>query len=86
MNMNISLSQLDPRFIDQVKTIQKQTNQDINQIIQTAIDIYYQQITTQETDPLAALKQSEFIGCGESDPDLSSTYKSQLKTLFQESL
>jgi shikimate kinase len=86
MNMNISLSQLDQRFIDQIQTIQKQTNQDINQILQTAIDLYYQQITTQENDPLAALKQSKFIGCGESDTDLSSTYKSKLKTILKESL
>jgi predicted RNase H-like HicB family nuclease len=35
-----------------------------------------------ENYPLALLKQSNFIGCGESDRDLSSTYKTQLKTIF----
>ena len=83
MNINTSLDQI---FLDKINTIQTQTNQDIKQIIQTAIDLYYQQIQQQENDPLAILKQSDFIGCGESDPDLSSTYKAKLKTILKDSL
>ena len=79
MNINTSLDQI---FLDKINTIQTQTNQDIKQIIQTAIDLYYQQIQQQENDPLAILKQSDFIGCGESDRHLSSTYKAKLKTIL----
>ena len=83
MNINTSLDQ---SFVDQIDTIQQQTNQDIKQILQTAIDLYYRKIQNQENDPLVLLKQSKFIGCGESDPDLSSTYKTKLKTILDESL
>jgi Na+-translocating ferredoxin:NAD+ oxidoreductase RNF subunit RnfB len=80
MNINTSLDQI---FIDKINTIQAQTHQDIKQILQTAIDLYYQQIQQQENDPLAILKQSDFIGCGECGPDLSSTYKAKLKTTLK---
>jgi hypothetical protein len=46
----------------------------------------YQKIQQPENDPLALLKKSDFIACGESDPDLSSTYKTQLKTILEEFL
>ena len=80
MNMNTALDQA---ILDKINTIQEQTNQDTKQVIQTAIDLYYQQIQHQENDPLAVLKQSDFIGCGESDPDLSSTYKTKLKKILE---
>jgi hypothetical protein len=83
MNLDTSLDQI---VLDKINIIQQQTNQDIKQILQTAINLYYQKIQQPENDPLALLKQSEFIGCGESDPDLSSTYKTQLKTILEESL
>jgi hypothetical protein len=83
MNVDISLDQI---IIDEINIIQQQTNQDIKQIIQTAIDLYYQKIQQPENHPLALLKKSDFIACGESDPDLSSTYKTQLKTILEESL
>lgn len=83
MNIDTSLDQI---VVDKIHIIQQQTNQDIKQIIQTAIDLYYQKIQQPKNDPLALLKQSDFIGCGESDPDLSSTYKTQLKTILEESL
>jgi hypothetical protein len=81
MNINTSLDQ---SVLDKIDTIQQQTDQDIKQIIQTAIELYYQQIQQPENDPLATLKQSNFIGCGESDPDLSSTYKTKLKTILED--
>lgn len=83
MNINTSLDQ---SILEQIETIKKETHQDIKQIIQTAIELYYQQIQKPENDPLAILKQSKFIGCGESVADLSSTYKTQLKTILDDSL
>ncbi|MBO1050381.1 MAG: CopG family transcriptional regulator [Dolichospermum sp. DEX182a] len=79
MNINTSLDQI---ILDENNIIQQQTNQDIKQIIQTAIGLDYQKIQQPENDPLALFKQSDFIACGKSDPDLSSTYKTQLKTIF----
>jgi hypothetical protein len=37
MNINTSLDQI---ILDKINMIQQQTNQDIKQIIQTAIDLY----------------------------------------------
>jgi hypothetical protein len=80
MNIDTSLDQI---VVDKINIIQQQTNQDIKQIIQTAIDLYYQKIQQPENDPLALLKQSDFIACGESNFDFSSTYKTQLKTILE---
>ncbi len=83
MNIDTSLDQI---VVDKINIIQQQTNQDIKQIIQTAIDLYDQKIQQPENYPLALLKQSDFIACGKSDHDLSSTYKTQLKTILEKSL
>ncbi len=86
MNINNSLEQLDPKFVEKIQSIQAKTQQDIKEILETAIDIYYEQIKQVKNDPLAVLKQSKFIGCGESTPDLSSTYKTEFKTILEDSL
>jgi hypothetical protein len=86
MNINNSLERLDPIFMEKIHSIQEKTQQDIKEILETAIDLYYEQIKQVKNDPLAVLKQSKFIGCGESNPDLSSTYKTEFKTILEDSL
>ncbi|MFM7365316.1 MAG: hypothetical protein ACKO11_12655 [Cuspidothrix sp.] len=53
MNINTSV---DPIILDKINIIQQKTNQDIKQIIQTAIELYYQKIEQPENDPLDLLK------------------------------
>ncbi|KKD39291.1 hypothetical protein [Limnoraphis robusta] len=50
--------------------IQQQTEQDVLEVIQSSIEIHYQQLQ-QQADPLAKLKQSPFVGCFQAEPDLA---------------
>ncbi|MFM5886719.1 MAG: hypothetical protein ACKOQS_00265 [Dolichospermum sp.] len=49
MNIDTSLDQI---ILDKINIIQQQTNQDIKQIIQTAIDLYYQKIKQPEMNKI----------------------------------
>ena len=80
--------QLDEERANKLAQIQQQTQQDaaelIDRMVSEAIDQYYQQIQPAETDPLARLKQSKFIGCFQGSPDLSANSKAYFHDIMQE--
>jgi hypothetical protein len=72
-------TELDSDRTKKLTFIQQQTHQDTKEIIEAAIDIYYQNLQPSAYD---ILMQNGFIGCGSGDPDLSTNYK----TLLQQDL
>lgn len=58
--------------------IQEQTNQDISEILNQAIDLYYQRLKPAEQSPLDIFQELGLVGCIDAEPDLSSNYKSVL--------
>ena len=64
--------------------IQQQTQQDVNELIKTAIDDYYQKLQHPPKTPLEALTQSCFVGCGSAEPDFSVNYKTVLQKELQQ--
>ena len=80
--------QLDEDRANKLAHIQQQTQQDaaelLDRMVSEAIDQYYQQIQPPETDPLAKLKQSKFIGCFQGSPDLSINSKAYFHDIMQE--
>ena len=62
--------QLDEEMARKLAYIQQQTEQDVLEVIQSSIEIHYQQLQ-QQADPLAKLKQSPFVGCFQAEPDLA---------------
>ena len=68
--------------------IQQQTNQDpatlLNRTLTQAIDTYYQQIQASQSDALAQLRQSKFIGCFSGDPDLASKSEERFQSIMNE--
>lgn len=64
--------------------LQQMTKQDLVEILQEAIDLYYQQFQTRSKTPLEILQDNGFIGCIQAESDLSANYKSIVQKLVQE--
>jgi hypothetical protein len=75
--------ELDSSSASKLAYIQQQTQQDVDELIQTAIDCYYQKLQHPPKTPLEALTQSGFIGCGSADSNLSVNYKTFLQEELQ---
>jgi predicted metal-dependent hydrolase len=84
-NQKITMSQINTQ-IDSATTnkiiyIQQQTNQTLSEILQNAIDTYYQKLKhEQRKRPFEILEESGFIGCCSVESDLSTNYKQVLAT------
>jgi hypothetical protein len=76
-------TQLDEDHANKLAYIQHQTQQELAEILRKAIDLYYQKLRVQGSDPLAKLKQSRFIGRFKADPNLATDSKSILKEIIQ---
>lgn len=76
-------TQLDDDQTSKLTYIQQQTNLELAEIVKQAIELYYQKLQAQPTDPLARLKQSRFIGSFNADPGLATDSQSTLKNLMQ---
>ncbi len=69
-------TQLNEEIANKLAYIQQQTAQEINEILSSAIDRYYQQIKQTKKTSLELLQESGLIGCISAEPDLSTNYKS----------
>jgi hypothetical protein len=72
--MNIA-TELDSNHAAKLTYIQTQTQQNVDEILQRAIDLYYQQVQPMQKSPLEVLQEAGLVGCIEGSPDLSATYK-----------
>lgn len=77
-------TQLDEEHLNKLVFIRQQTNQDVAQVIQQAIDLYYQQLQASGGDPLAKFKRSKFIASFSGSPDLSTRSKDIFHSIMDE--
>lgn len=63
--------------------IQQQTQQDVSEVMQAAIDLYYEQLHPTSQTPFQAMQESGFVGCIQAEPDLSTSYKTLLRSVIQ---
>jgi predicted metal-dependent hydrolase len=74
-------AQIDLETTDKLTYIQQQTNQALSDILQAAIDDYYQKLKQKrKKTPFELLEESGFIGCCSVESDLSVNYKEVLAT------
>ncbi|MBT3215177.1 MAG: CopG family transcriptional regulator [Deltaproteobacteria bacterium] len=76
-NMRLN-ARLDAIHEAQLIKIQEQTHASVSEIVRRALEDYYQTVCAHSVSAKDALYVSGFVGCAVSDPDLSTTYKSQL--------
>lgn len=71
-------TQLDDNHAEKLTYIQQHTNQALSEILNQAIDLYYEQLNPTTTSPLEVLQEDGLVGCFEGDPDLSKNYKAKV--------
>jgi hypothetical protein len=82
MQINI---ELDDEYESKLMQVQQRTEQkEIKAVIEAAIDAYYHQLEAPRKTALEIFTESGFIGCLQADADLSSNYKSVVRSAIQE--
>ncbi len=63
-------TQLDPKYTEKIASIQRQTQQDLSEIIGQAIDLYYQTLETSTPTALELFQSAGLVGCIDTDPSV----------------
>ena len=71
-------TELNEETAEKLSYIQTATQEEINQILDKAIDGYYQQIKSRKKTSLELLEESGLIGCFSAESNLSTNYKQVL--------
>lgn len=77
-------TQLNEATADKLAHLQQMTNQDLQELLQQAIDVYYHQFQSQSKTPMGILQDNGFIGCIQAESDLSVNYKLIVQNWVQE--
>jgi hypothetical protein len=77
-------TQLNKSTAAKLAHLQQMTNQNLEEILQQAIEVYYQQFQTQSKTPMEILQDNGFVGCIQAESDLSANYKPLVQRLVQE--
>ncbi len=81
MQINIELNQ---EYESKLVYVQHKTDQqDIKAVIEAAIDAYYSQLEAPRKTALEIFSESGFIGCIQADENLSTNYKSIVRSAIQ---
>jgi hypothetical protein len=82
MQINIELNQ---EYESKLVYVQQKTDQqDLKAVIEAAIDAYYSQLEAPRKTALEIFSESGFIGCIHADENLSTNYKSIVRSAIQE--
>jgi len=82
MQINIELNE---EYESKLAYVQQKTEQkDVKVVIEAAIDAYYHQIEAPGKTALEIFSASGFIGCIQADADLSTNYKSVVRSAIQQ--
>lgn len=82
MQINIELNE---EYESKLVYMQQRTEQkDVKAVIEAAIDAYYSQLEPSGKTALEIFSESGFIGCIQADENLSTNYKSTIKSAIQQ--
>ncbi len=80
--MHISTN-LDDNYSQKLDYLTKATHKDVSEVIEQAIDRYYEYMKQTQANASEILQQSGFIGCIEAEPTLSESYKARLAEILE---
>jgi hypothetical protein len=63
-------TQLDPKYTEKIASIQRQTQQNLSEIVGRAIDLYYQTLEISTPTALELFQSAGLVGCLETDPSI----------------
>ncbi len=82
MQINI---ELDEEYESKLAYVQQKTAQkDVKAVIEAALNAYLNQLEAPRKTALEIFRETEFIGCIQADPDISTNYKSIVSSAIQE--
>ncbi len=76
-------ARLDGALAQKLEFLKRRTNKSVTEIVRESIERYYEQTRGQLDHAHRAFDGAGFVGCGEADEDLSSTYKRQVTDLVE---
>jgi hypothetical protein len=78
------ITQLDDDVANKLTYIQQQTGQDTEAVLKAAIEQYYEQLQHPQKTALDIFQDLGLVGCIDTDPDLSTTYKSVISQSLEQ--
>jgi hypothetical protein len=75
-------TQLDPKYTEKIALIQKQTHQDLSEILAKAIDLYYQTLEISTPNALELFQSAGLVGCIDTDPTVP--YRSVIQEYLEQ--
>jgi hypothetical protein len=71
-------ARLDEDSAAQLEYIRKVTQRNLTDIIKHSVELYYRELLLKQQDRNQRLLDSDFVGCGAAEPELSTHYKTTL--------
>jgi len=71
-------ARLDDDLAMKLDQLCQQTNKSITEVVRASIELYYERFQEKLRSSAQGFDESGFIGCGDGEDDLSSTYKTDL--------
>jgi hypothetical protein len=64
------ITQLDPKYTEKIASIQRQTQQNLSEIVGRAIDLYYQTLDISTPTALELFQSAGLVGSIDTDPSI----------------
>ena len=74
---------LDENHARKLNYLLEVTHSSTVEIIERAIDVYYEKVRQSRPETADILQESGFIGCGKASPELAENYNEELKGLLE---
>jgi predicted transcriptional regulator len=75
-------ARLDDELAAKLERLQRRTNKSVTEVVRASIELYYERFEEASQGAARILDEAGFVGCGDADADLSTTYKDRFdKTL-----
>ncbi|RLB54362.1 MAG: CopG family transcriptional regulator [Deltaproteobacteria bacterium] len=78
-------ARIDDELAAKLEYLTRRTRQSVTEIVRDSIELYYKRFQAEGAgDVSRIMEEAGFIGCGEDDPDLSTSYKDRLRDSLEE--
>jgi hypothetical protein len=71
-------ARIDDELAAKLERLRRRTNKSITEVVRASIELYYERFEEGAQSAAHILDGAGFVGCGDADPDLSTTYKDRL--------
>lgn len=73
-------ARIDAALLEKLSALRRLTGKSTSAILKSAVELYFERIAAAETNPAEVFARHGFVGGGDGDSALSSTYKELMQT------